>query len=196
MYKIENKSFVFYRYNIKTGELFLIGGIDEMIMETYKHFASDKSYFDMNYSVTDLNTTGKDQYSVNNIYETRKELKPVIYLDGYNRIINPRNFLKEAMKKYKYLQSKEIYHQKTYAEIKYGKRNYLYRFDPVPGIHKCKSYSNGLKNRGIHRLYSLISDPEYGRYIRKKAIPPIYNDNRRYRTCESWKKQKKRKQWM
>lgn len=60
-----------------------------------------------------------------------------------------------------------------------------------------------IKYRGMKRIYQLASDAEYGSCIRRKALPfgPTFlfwlSDRfEETRTHESWKKQKKRKQWM
>ncbi|WP_373262177.1 hypothetical protein [Hungatella hathewayi] len=129
-----------------------------------------------------------------NGYNAIYTLRDVEYFDGYGRRINPRDYLPEAMRTVKlryYIRGRRVSH------------HYRYRMDPVPYTGKIKGGCSGTKKfRGLKRIYQQASDPEYGKYIRKKALPvgPYltwdYEAYEETRLHESWKKQKKRKQWM
>jgi hypothetical protein len=78
---------------------------------------------------------------------------------------------------------------------------YRYRFDPVPGIHNYKNY-NLFRKPATTQEKKYACDPEHKPYIRGKRrlsyLPEAWDDifisnnlNKR-----SWKKIKKRKQWM
>lgn len=145
--------------------------------------------------------TGNDMVrKYTNGYKAIYTLRDVEYFDGYGRRINPRDYLPEAMRTVK-LQN--IYNPTYYIRGRRISHHYRYRMDPVPYTGKIKGGCSGTKKfRGLKRIYQQASDPEYGKYIRKKALPvgphltwdcEAYEETRLH---ESWKKQKKRKQWM
>jgi hypothetical protein len=118
-------------------------------------------------------------------------------LDGYGRIIDPRTYMKEALN---CSNSRALYGSHIYARY-HKDNNYKYRNGPVPYTRKRKGGpSCSKKCRGIKRIFKYYTDPEYGNYVRNKAIPfrkedwwDIYVP---YKPHDSWKNHKKRKQWM
>jgi len=78
---------------------------------------------------------------------------------------------------------------------------YRYRFDPVPGIHKRKKYSI-FKRPKTTQERKYACSPEHKPYVRGKRrlpyLPEAWDDiyaSNKYNK-RSWKKIKKRKQWM
>lgn len=76
---------------------------------------------------------------------------------------------------------------------------YRYRIDPIPFVHKC----NGRKFGNWYKIPKVTNekrqwDNNYGRIKRSPAnLPDPYDDYPRADIYDrSWKKVKKRKQWM
>lgn len=149
----------------------------------------------------DWNYSGNDTYCFKKGYEYPEIFyytRRFIYYDGYFRIIDPRKYLSEAFKQFQI-----DYKNYSPSWIKYIP--YQYRKDPVPNIsvRTGKTIHQRRKSTGLKRIYQLSTDPEYGYLIRKKSLPfgtSHWNFGdfkyREYRKHESWKNQKKRKQWM
>jgi hypothetical protein len=85
-----------------------------------------------------------------------------------------------------------------YRTKKYPPECYLFRYDPVPGIHKrknCRYYRHFRTTQEMRWSYAY---PEYVRGRRRhKNLPTIWDDVAIDRDNKNWKKQnKKEKQWM
>ena len=84
---------------------------------------------------------------------------------------------------------KNARHSKTmYAE---------WRKDPVPytGLSRCGCRGTNGGRRYMH-TYRLATDPEYGDTIRNKSITKYAFSYNNFKNHESWKKNKKERQWM
>lgn len=135
-----------------------------------------------------------------NLYDYIYMLRDVEYFDGYGRRINPKDYISEAMR---IVNPKRKRSSTYYIKGRRVNHHYRYRKDPVPYTGKSKGGCSGSKKfRGLKRIYKQATDPDYGKYIRKKALPMgphltwDYEAYEETRLHESWKKQKKRKQWM
>jgi hypothetical protein len=206
MFYTLNLDNIFYKINRTSSERKVVvfksktDFFKSILIEYRKYFKNTKNATntasDWQISGTDLIHVflwDKDQYWIRNIE----------YYNGYGRRIDPRNYLVEAMQK---LDLSCVQHI-NYNFIR-GRRvgccNYRYRFDPIPYTGKMKGGpAASRKCRGIKKIYKLAADPDYGKYIRRKALPfgttswYCWNDGyEEKRNHESWKKQKKRKQWM
>lgn len=205
MFNIINKSEHYYKYNLEKESVRYIGDFDDLLLEIFQNLNKGRSYYyEKEHYGGRLNITGNDTYcqysGIPGTYQSKETyVRPYLFFDGYDRNIDTRNFLDEAIRRYDPFR-RQIEKMPSYCENLYKKFPYLYRRSPVAFTSKKKGGPNAsAKRRGIHRIHQIASDPEYGKYIRKKAIPKnewsdeIFEERRQH---ESWKKQKKRKQWM
>lgn len=123
----------------------------------------------------------------------------VIYFDDTNRVLDPRNYLKEAMS----LSIPEPHYKSDkdrWNRYKYGKAYECaeFRKDPIPGTGNNRKHRYLRHPSGVKKTRGYADDPDYKMFVRKKANPffnGFYEPWRQYRTHESWKKQKKKHQW-
>lgn len=204
MIYIENLSQIFYRKNLLTGEVvgpmkkevFLAQIKEEMRKEPLSYWFNMEK---IDYRPSDKwNYTGSAPVEKYILRDTESfYCYYIVYLDGYGRIIDPRTYMKEALN---CSNSRALYGCHIYARY-HKDNNYKYRNGPVPYTRKKKGGpSCSKKCRGIKRIFKYYTDPEYGNYVRNKAIPfrkedwwDIYVP---YKPHDSWKNHKKRKQWM
>lgn len=206
MYKTINLDETFYR--ISKSQIIKLNSKREflysILLEYNKYFGNitdaTRTYPGWQITGNDIvvisNTFNRFFYDYNPVYEFRD----IEYFDGYGRRINPKDYILEAIKTIKL---QENHPSMYYVRGRRVQHQYRYRMDPVPYTGKIKGGCSGAKKfRGVKRIYQQASDPEYGKYIRKKALPmgpfmtwdfDAYEETRLH---ESWKKQKKRKQWM
>ena len=200
----------FYKYILNKNILYGPYSKKDFLHDIYKSLITNikgkykkEPYKDWNYSGSDMELY---QYFKGSDIISEYYLRNIIYYDGYFRIIDPRVYIKEAIKYWdNYYNSKKYEYDcdtSFYSQV-FGKdfRNYKFRYDPVPYIHERIPHRTFKRARGVKRLYQIKSDPEYGKYIRPGALPFgsngywdfTYRDHKKH---ESWKNQKKRKQWM
>lgn len=205
MYNVYNKSDIYFKYNLSEDKITLIGNISDFLKEIYLMFNEvckyDKTEFPENIQITGNDVCNYYTHEIRRTDNTVIEkpnsvLRNILYLDGYFSTIDPRNYIEEAF---------NIYGQKEFHKgLKQSRKQRLqFRSGAMPNISCRKGGSYHTKRcRGIRRIFALVSDVEYGKYIRHKAIP--FNgsiwcddyDGGSIRRHDSWKNQKKRKQWM
>lgn len=203
MIPVENLSEIFYRKNLLTGEVmgpmkketFLTKIKEEIKEEPLNHWLDMKKVAcypsnKWNYSGNDLILEPIGRFDDSYAHY-------IVYSDGYGRIVDPRRYMKESLS----CDEEKIFCNtyRNYFKKKYD--NYKYRNGPVPYTSKRKGGCSGSKKyKGIKRVFKYYTDPEYGTYIRKKAIPFQFGDwwdvYEPYKLHDSWKNHKKRKQWM
>lgn len=197
MYPVDNKSNVFWKWN---GQKFTCMTKQEFLNSIYNEFKKTRVtvyYNDLKdfLEKSDLQTKNYDWNISGNDKLMPEYLKKISYYDGFLRRINPSDYIFEAAKMH--------FSDKT-GQFKYVKRDYnayRYRYDPVPHTRKIKGGPSGSRRcRGIKRIFQAATDTEYGKYVRKKAIPfnlaPWYDCDEKSHDYKSWKSQKKEKQWM
>lgn len=127
-----------------------------------------------------------------------KRLKNIMVFDELNRIIDPRLFKKEILSETydrSKLPKRKIDKSKKYN---YSYIPYVYRCDPVPGIHKYKR--NSYRKVRYRQMLVQITTKETNQFVRQKKYDlgfdmywkeyPV-----KYRS-KSWKNKKVRKQYM
>lgn len=196
MYQTNRNIQKFYRKDLYTGRIIVFKDYDEFLFEVFSVFDSQEQthpWKPQPPKTYDLNVTGKDTYD---LYITDEDsgspfLRRYVYFDDQNRHLDLRDYRYEALKKYAGNGKKEV---------SKPKRKYIGRGErkgPIPSLRRYVG-KKGFRSlsRGAKRTLKLAADPEYNVYIRKKSIPKDMDDIRYRRSHESWKKQKKRKQWM
>ena len=182
MYNVYNKSDVYFKYNLSDDKLTLIGNRNDFLKEIYLMSKNEKM-------------GPKDKP----ITERTSILRNVLYLDGYYNTVDPKNYLEEAF----ILFDKKVSRFNHCSYSNFGKDNYKFRSGPVSHTGSKRGVGHHTKKcRGMKRIHVMVSDVEYGKYIRNKAIP--FNEHQwddaydgvSSRKHKSWKSQKKRKQWM
>lgn len=225
MYQVLNRSEIYYYKNMQTGDVF--GPYNKEAFLKLLYVINKQERLDWNLTGTDYSVDVID-YPYNS-FETnlRKRIRKHLFFDMNGRIIDPRNYINEAIK-YCYVLFNDTYFKSFfYGSMFYGKyclskikddtlfkknkrsyydyintqcNSYEYRKDPVPRLHKASRKKCSNRCKGIKRIFTYATDPEYGKYVRKKAIPfnldPWYWSDRYMKDHPSWKEQKKRKQWM
>lgn len=184
MYNVYNKSDVYFKYNLSDDKLTLIGNRNDFLKEIY---LMSKKY------------NNDEKSRVQHITEITSILRNILYFDGYYNTVDPKKYLEEAFT----LFDKKVNHFNHCSYNNFGKNNYKFRSGPVSHTGSKRGVEYHTKRyRGIKRIHVMVSDVEYGKYIRNKAIP--FNehqwddsyDGSSLRKHKSWKNQKKRKQWM
>lgn len=190
MYDIYNRTEIFYVCDLPMAKNVFIGSEAKLIRHVHMTSLQNSNLHDVIAFGDQYNLTGKDMDYAGNI-------KPILYYDGIGRIINPRDYVF-------YTSKIDSFKSKSNDYGWVCNLPYRYRRDPVPYTGKRKGgLSGSQKCRGVKRTYILATDTEYGRYIRKGALPydknrinwynDVYEETRRH---ESWKNQKQKKQWM
>ena len=188
MYNIYDKSNVFYVYNHQKNQTYLIGDRDEFINYLAKDIKTfgykDKNRWTLS-SLEDQNLTMNDTKSIPTGYyeypEYKQYLRYLTFFDGYERIVNIKDYLNEAID---YLNK---------GKVHYTKRKSFYR-------NYQKHYSgNYFKNKmpQTFRTKRLNSILEYKKFVRQrdKEFPDYWDDTSRRISC-NWKDQYKcKKQW-
>ena len=186
MYSI-NKDRRFFRKDLYTGNVHTFSDYDAFLLEVFLVLHSDMLGFIIPEQfagkipkIYDINVSGDDV--------SDNFLRRWLYADGFGRNIDIRDYDEDALKRFGNKSEKEIFQRQE--------QRTEYRRGPIPllreyiGKKGFRSLSHGLR-----RNLQFAADPEYGTYIRRGAIPTEIVDIRSRRTHESWKKQKKRRQW-
>lgn len=129
------------------------------------------------------------QYIVKNAYGATIPAHQ-IREDIFNLKYNPRKFVYTAKQK-KQLK-KHSYDQKSF-------RSWEFRKDPVPFTHKHKRYGRYFRHPKTLNEMKLNNDIEYSSFVRPKRrkLPTLWDDYYCSNLYDrSWKRTKKKKQWM
>lgn len=202
MIHIENLSEVFYRKDLLTGNTIGPMKKDVFLAKIKEEIKKDQvSYW---FNMEKINCCPSNKWNYSGIDPIIKDTNGyqdfyrhyIVYLDGYERIIDPRCYMKEAL-----ASNGEDFYNKYYSYHRNRYNSYEYRNGPVPYIKKRRGGCPCSKKcKGIKRIFKYCTDTEYGDYVRNKAIPFKFGDwwdvYVPYRSHESWKNHKKRKQWM
>lgn len=194
MYRTVNKDSEFWKYDCLTGKKELIGDKDDLLLYVYRTIKLNGKQAFANIANTieeaeislDADYHYEDPFSAHFLFG--EYIKRYAFTDGYGLYIRPKDFKEEALRRF---------HGCPCMEQEISKKDpYVFRYDPVPYTGVLSNKNNWRKPK-IKRTLILAADTEYGRYIRNKA----YQDRggrwfRNVKPHESWKKEKKRKQWM
>lgn len=216
MYNLSNKSNEFYRMDLSRNVIVgpfdkvelrdrvMTEALDQNKVRCWNFTGKDTAVF-TDWTKRYLDEAGKAIYPVSIQYT-----RPVVYYDGYNRIINPNDYLVDNGPNidtwsYRTHECVPIKRKPSatsyYAYLRKMRNNYQFRMNPVPMTRKCRGGCGGSKRgNSFFRTWKLATDPDYGTYVRKKAVPFAFEpwaDIYESRDCNrSWKKKKVRKQWM
>lgn len=156
------------------------------------------SYKDYNYALNhvamnfnDTEWPGYYEKPVNGmLFPSEKVQREIMVIDEMDRIIDPRHYWdKIAVREVKRTSWKRV------------QQSYVYRYDPVPGVHKRKkrkgrSYYRGIKTTQERRLACDKEIKEFIRPSRNLRNLPNYYDEKPRNIDNSWKAKKVKKQWM
>lgn len=151
-----------------------------------------------------LNMNGNDIAVASFFFDERYDykLRPYIFLDSDDRIIDIRDYKEEIVKRVKDRINKENLTKKEkdfcYNDVLYNQHGrFCYRVGPVPNAFYYRRYHGIRHPKTINEIRQNFI-PEYKSFIRpkRKNIPTAWDNIPRI-PQKSWKKQsKKRKQWM
>ena len=184
MYQISGRLRKFYREDLYTGNVIVFQNYDEFLWEVFCVFGhNDPDDLSWKERIPKPNDSYDDY------------LRRYLYFDDENRNLDLKNYEFAAMNKYTNTKRKRSYQTKN--DVIKSRMKLKYRKDAIPFLTKHIG-KNGFRSfsRGTKKTLKLASDPEYGRYIRKKAIPKETDNFREKKNHESWKNQKKKRQWM
>lgn len=171
----------------------------------------NKLYF--SFDDSEINMNGKDKKAYRYVSETSERLyclRKYMFVDSYNRIVDIRHYKSAIKKRYEEI-IKEPDENSSWDEFQHGDklfqkawfssrilREYRFRCEPVPDIHKSGKYGSGYRSVKTFSELRENACVENKGFIRPKRrhIPTAYDDiKRNYQ--KNWKKQsKKKKQWM
>ena len=182
MYNIENKSNIYYLWNIQTQTESKIGDYNAVVRFIASRYR-EKLWIDWYYNP--VSNAILDSYGCN---KNDGDKNYQIY-DGLGRTINPRIFEKEAWALYK----------KGIPEKTYSYRNHkntgVFRYDPVPRSRKRRG-GPSVRPRRLKHLKAMYANPEYKGYNRgsSKDYPLGWWDDWYRKRERNWKSQRKH-QW-
>lgn len=213
MYNVGNKSECFYKQNLVKEEVFGPFDREKFLQGVYNDLANESKVpelLNVHYNCHKWNYSGSDsgRWVDFGNYEIRSyQIRPILYFDGEGRILDPRNFVKEAIQK-SYGNEKIKKPVSSFNSCLFSayflRRNIPYKFrcDPVPGTGRYRGrHRTNRGKKGLKRILTQSADPEYKEYVRKKAMPftdfDLYDlDGNVWNKHDSWKNHKIRKQWM
>lgn len=122
-------------------------------------------------------------------------------LDNYGRIIDLRYFRDEISRiDLNKLKEQEYENRVHKGYSSYLNNKFVYRFDPVPGVHKYP-HSRWFRRPRTTQERRMNLDPDHARYSRKRRsfsslVNSWHDEPISRRFDRSWKTNKKSKQWM
>lgn len=198
MYNVYNKSDVFYLYTFSKNQTHLIGNKEDLIKFISRAFSTSywdrtlaNKYFDNINMGNDIYYVKKETKVLNEdetyqyIYEYIVNSKEYMFFDGYNRIVDVRNFKEECIKYFNLHKNDRYYHK--YCRKMYPKSHAQTRYKHTFAHNKMK----------IRKMDSMFKcDEEYRDYHFKKLedpnnpYPDWWDDTSR-RVEGNWKSQYK-----
>ena len=171
MYNVYNKSDVFYLYTFSKNQTHLIGNKEDLIKFISRAFSTSywdrtlaNKYFDNINMGNDIYYVKKETKVLNEdetyqyIYEYIVNSKEYMFFDGYNRIVDVRNFKEECIKYFNLHKNDRYYHK--YCRKMYPKSHAQTRYKHTFAHNKMK----------IRKMDSMFKcDEEYRDLERQKA---------------------------
>lgn len=210
MYIISNPPRVYKIWSASKQKFFIkLYGEQELISFLAKFWKKYYSYYDNYYPKkyeSQFYCQGYYNYFLDNFACSYKDAniipKEYQIFDNNNKIINPMIYCYES---FKYFEKNKKnfsffdyyyydYSPKIRKKKKQIKHNYIYRYDPVPYIHKNHKKKYFSKPQ-IKHLLILYSDPEYKNYLKGSAAKGQWNYHYS-KSIKNWKSQSKcQHQW-
>lgn len=147
--------------------------LSELGPDGHFHESDPKSQYEGRFNYTGKDLTCSFYHPMR--HEVVQHLRDIMIIDNNDRIIDPRDYEKEALKEF--CEPVKIYRQYNNITKKHYRRHhkqYKWRYDPVPGVRHARHprIKRWRTVKHWHRSYRDDRIPEHAPYVRKKAMVP------------------------